>query len=148
MTTIAHPLNAAWPVPVFGGVNTHADTHTAAVIDSAGRLLAHRQFEATPGGYAELVGWLTSHDQVQTVGVEGSGVYEAGLARHLTAAGMRLVEVDRPDRKTRTGPVDPAHPRRGPRAAACDLVGALTSRLTAKGEARRSAIVERLHSWC
>jgi hypothetical protein len=49
MTTIADPLNAAWPAPVFGGVDTHADTHTAAVIDSAGRLLAHRQFEATPG---------------------------------------------------------------------------------------------------
>ena len=119
MTTIADPLNAAQFAPVFGGVDTHADTHTAAVIDSAGRLLAHRQFQATPDGYAELVGWLTSHGPVQTVGVEGTGVYGAGLARHLSAAGMRLVEVDRPDRKTRrfAGKSDPIDAEAAARAA-------------------------------
>jgi transposase len=119
MTTIADPLNAAQPASVFGGVDTHADTHTAAVVDSAGRLLAHRQFQATPGGYAELVDWLTSHGQVQTVGIEGTGVYGAGLARHLTAVGMRLVEVDRPDRKTRrfAGKSDPIDAEAAARAA-------------------------------
>jgi transposase len=119
MTTIADPLNAAQPASVFAGVDTHADTHTAAVIDSAGRLLAHRQFQATPGGYADLVGWLTSHGQVQTVGVEGTGVYGAGLARHLSAVGMRLVEVDRPDRKTRrfAGKSDPIDAEAAARAA-------------------------------
>jgi transposase len=52
MTTIAGPLATAQPAPVFGGVDTHADTHTAAVIDAAGRLRAHRQFTATPAGHA------------------------------------------------------------------------------------------------
>jgi transposase len=35
------------------------------------------------------------------VGVEGTGSYGAGLARALTAAHVRVVEVDRPDRRTR-----------------------------------------------
>jgi hypothetical protein len=40
MTAIAGPLATAQPAPVFGGVDTHADSHTAAVIDAAGRLPA------------------------------------------------------------------------------------------------------------
>lgn len=57
MTTIAEPLPTAQRVEVFGRVDTHADTHTAAVIDAAGRLLAHREFAATPAGYAQLADW-------------------------------------------------------------------------------------------
>ncbi len=35
------------------------------------------------------------------VGVEGTGAYGAGLALYLRAAGVALVEVDRPDGSTR-----------------------------------------------
>ena len=35
------------------------------------------------------------------VGVEGTGSYGAGLARHLAAAGVEIVEVNRPNRQTR-----------------------------------------------
>ena len=38
------------------------------------------------------------------VGVEGTGSYGAGLARHITAAGVRVVEVDRADRQERRLP--------------------------------------------
>jgi transposase len=43
------------------------------------------------------------------VGVEGTGSYGAGLARHVTAAGVRVVEVDRSDRqdRRRQGKSDP-----------------------------------------
>ena len=34
-------------------------------------------------------------------GIEGTGSYGAGLARHVTAAGVRVVEVDRSDRQDR-----------------------------------------------
>jgi hypothetical protein len=37
---------------VVGGVDTHKDTHTAAVIDTAGRMLGHETFPATGAGYA------------------------------------------------------------------------------------------------
>ncbi|MFE9958966.1 IS110 family transposase [Micromonospora sp. NPDC005299] len=88
-------------VEVTGGVDTHRDTHTAAAVDAAGRVLGSAQFEATTAGYAALLGWLRSFGTLVLVGVEGTGAYGAGLARHLRAAGIRLVEVDRPDRKTR-----------------------------------------------
>ena len=43
------------------------------------------------------------------VGIEGTGSYGAGLARHLAAAGVRVVEVDRPGRqdRARQGKSDP-----------------------------------------
>lgn len=38
---------------------------------------------------------------IDAVGIEGTGAWGAGVARHLTARGHRVLEVDRPDRKTR-----------------------------------------------
>jgi transposase len=87
---------------VVGGVDTHSRTHHAALIDAQlGRHLADREFPATAAGYRELATWMTAHGQVVAVGVEGTGSYGAELARHLAAAGLRVLEVDRPDRKTR-----------------------------------------------
>ncbi len=43
---------------------------------------------------------MRSHGAVTAVGVEGTGAYGAELARVLTAAGVTVVDVDRPDRKT------------------------------------------------
>jgi transposase len=86
---------------VFGGVDTHGRTHHAAAIDGAGRLLGDAEFAATAAGYAVLLTWLTAFGPVVKVGVEGTGTYGAGLARHLAAQQVTVVEVDRPDRKTR-----------------------------------------------
>src|SRR5690348_4060295 len=86
---------------VIGGVDTHADTHHGAVIDAAlGRHLADAAFPATPAGHRDLHTWLTGHGDLVAVGIEGTGSYGAGLARQLTAAGITVIEVDRPDRKT------------------------------------------------
>jgi transposase len=95
---------------VTGGIDTHADTHTVAALDQLGRLLGHASFPATAAGYVELAGWLTGHGDVTGVGVEGTGSYGAGLARSLTCNGMKVVEVDRPDRRARrkVGKSDPA----------------------------------------
>ena len=83
------------------GVDTHSDTHHAAVIDDVGRKIADASFVTTSRGYQALVDWARSHGQVDRVGVEGTGAYGAALARHLRAAGLTVVEVDRPDRRTR-----------------------------------------------
>jgi len=108
MTTIA-PGPTIAQVEVAGGVDTHQDTHTAAAVDPAGRLLGHRQFPATAAGYRELLAWLRGWGQLLVVGIEGTGAYGAGLARHLAAQSVAMVEVDRPDRKTRrfAGKSDP-----------------------------------------
>jgi transposase len=86
---------------ITGGVDTHGLTHHAAVIDPLGRHLADREFPATVRGYRDLLDWMRSHGALTAVGVEGTGAYGAELARVLTAAGVTVVDVDRPDRKTR-----------------------------------------------
>ena len=86
---------------IFGGVDTHKQVHVAAALDAAGRLLATAEFDAAPHGYGELASWLQSWGAVRRVGVEGTGSYGAGLTRHLAAAGVEVVEVNRPNRQTR-----------------------------------------------
>ena len=86
---------------ITGGVDTHADLHVAAALDPIGGLLGVQEFPATAAGYASLLGWLGGFGDIALVGVEGTGSYGAGLARHLSAAGIRVVEVDRSDRQDR-----------------------------------------------
>jgi transposase len=94
---------------VTGGVDTHADSHVAAALDPVGGLLGVQEFPASPAGYAGLLAWLGRFGSVCLVGIEGTGSYGAGLARHMAAAGIRVVEVDRSDRqdRRRQGKSDP-----------------------------------------
>jgi transposase len=105
--------------PVTGGVDTHADVHVAAALDPIGGLLGVEQFPTTPAGYAALLGWLGGFGTVRLVGIEGTGSYGAGLARHISAAGVRVVEVDRSDRqdRRRQGKSDPLDAVSAARAA-------------------------------
>jgi transposase len=104
---------------VTGGVDTHADVHVAAALDSIGGLLGVQEFPATPGGYAGLLEWLGGFGAVCLVGIEGTGSYGAGLARHIAGAGVRVVEVDRSDRqdRRRQGKSDPLDAISAARAA-------------------------------
>ena len=86
---------------VYGGVDTHKEFHVAAVIDDIGRILGTETFPATAAGYRRLERWLERHGQVARVGVEGTGCYGLGLARALTARGIEVVEVNRPNRQLR-----------------------------------------------
>ena len=100
MTSMARATTAATRV-VIGGVDTHGQTHHAAVIDEVGRELGDREFPASPAGYRALAAWLGDHGELERVGVEGTGTYGAALARYLRSSGITVVEVDRPDRKSR-----------------------------------------------
>jgi transposase len=104
---------------VTGGVDTHGKTHHAAAVDQVGRVLGDQEFPASAAGYRALLRWLRSWGRVIKVGVEGTGTYGAGLARHLAAEGVELVEVDRPDRRTRRarGKSDPIDAVAAARAA-------------------------------
>ena len=104
---------------ITGGVDTHADMHVAAALDPIGGLLGVEEFPVTPAGYARLLGWLGGFGTVALVGIEGTGSYGAGLARHVTAAGIRVVEVDRSDRqdRRRQGKSDPLDAVSAARAA-------------------------------
>ena len=104
---------------ITGGVDTHADVHVAAALDPLGGLLGVREFPATAAGYARLLEWLGGFGTVCLVGIEGTGSYGAGLARHIAAAGVRVVEVDRSDRqdRRRKGKSDPLDAVSAARAA-------------------------------
>lgn len=105
---------------VTGGVDTHDDVHVAAVLDSAtGRQLGTQSFPTTAAGYGGLLSWMQDLGGVDCIGVESTGSWGAGLARHLTAAGIDVIEVDRPDRKARRhdGKSDPTDAVAAARAA-------------------------------
>ncbi len=104
---------------ITGGVDTHADVHVAAARDPVGRLLGVAEFPVTPAGYARLLSWLGGFGTVALVGIEGTGSYGAGLARHLATVGIRVVEVDRSDRqdRRRQGKSDPLDAVSAARAA-------------------------------
>jgi transposase len=89
------------------------------VIDQVGRQLADSEFPTTPAGYRALLAWLRGQGQLERVGVEGTGAYGAALARYLRGQGVVIVEVDRPDRKTRRvkGKSDPIDAYAAARAA-------------------------------
>jgi transposase len=104
---------------ITGGVDTHADVHVAAALDPVGGLLGVQEFPAATAGYAQLLSWLGGFGTVCLVGIEGTGSYGAGLARHIAAAGIRVVEVDRSDRqdRRRAGKSDPLDAVSAARAA-------------------------------
>src|SRR2546421_3559841 len=104
---------------VTGGVDTHADVHVAAALDSIGGLLGIKEFPATPTGYVRLLDWLCGFGTVCLVGIEGTGSYGAGLSRHLATAGVRVVGIDRSDRqdRRRQGKSDPLDAVSAARAA-------------------------------
>jgi len=131
--------------PVTGGVDTHLDLNVAAALDPVGGLLAVAEFPTTSAGHRDLLGWLSGFGPVARAGVEGTGSYGAGLARFLRAAGVAVVEVDRPSRQARrrSGKSDPLDAVEAARAAlsgrAC---GAAKSR-DGNVEAIRALVVAR-----
>jgi transposase len=130
---------------VFGGVDTHGSKHHAAAIDGVGRLLGDAEFPATAAGYAALLTWLTGFGRLVKIGVEGTGTYGAGLARYLAVHDRQVVEVDRPDRKTRRrqGKSDPIDAIAAARAVLADTATGAPKTRTGPVEAIRALRVAR-----
>ncbi|MEV7099824.1 IS110 family transposase, partial [Amycolatopsis sp. NPDC051045] len=130
---------------VAGGVDTHLDTHTAAVIDTIGRVLGTRQFPADAAGYRGLLAWMRSFGRLSRIGVEGTGAYGAGLARLLRAEDVQVIEVDRPDRKIRRfqGKSDPIDAIQAAKAAIADTRAGVPKQREGQVEALRNLRVAR-----
>ena len=92
------------------GVDTHLDTHTAALCDSRGRAVAQLRAPATAAGYAQLLAWARSAAAGSRViwAMEGTRHYGLGLARHLASLGEQVTEIDNTKRvgKRRAGKSD------------------------------------------
>jgi transposase len=136
-------------VEVVIGVDTHKDTHTAAVLDArTGGVLARATVPADPDGYAELTALAERHSGLRAWAMEGTGGYGAGLARHLERAEELVVELDRPKRPTRRAGAksDPIDAERAARDAlararlAQPKTGAERAALQMRLTARRAAV--------
>lgn len=130
---------------VYAGIDTHADTHTAAVISAAGAQLAVEQFDTTAAGYAALASWLLGFGPVLGVGIEGTGSYGSALCSYLQALEVVLYEVNRPDRATRRakGKSDPIDALAAADAARSGRAAAIPKDRTGTVEAIRLQLVAR-----
>ena len=88
-------------VDVVIGVDTHKQTHTAAVVDRLGGVGATFEFTADRAGYRSVLRRVVGVDAPRVRAVEGTGSYGAGLTEFLHAAGEHVVEVERPARPAR-----------------------------------------------
>lgn len=107
---------------VLLGVDTHAETHTGALLDHLGRLIGTLQVPANRDGYTKLIAWASAHGRLTRAGLEGTGDYGCGLCQHLQAAGVDVIEVNRPDRsrRRRRGKSDPTDAENAARAVLAD----------------------------
>jgi transposase len=84
------------------GVDTHKDSHTAAVVTAAtGAVVEQATVAATPAGYQQLLQVTACPPDQRVWAVESTGGYGAGLTRFLQAHAERVVELDRPKRAAR-----------------------------------------------
>lgn len=83
------------------GVDAHKHEHAICALDVLGRVIGGRTISADRQGYAELASWIGRLAEPVVVGIEGAGSYGAGLCEQLLAAGIDVVEVDRPRRGER-----------------------------------------------
>ena len=108
------------------GVDTHKDTHTAAVVAAAtGAVVEQVTVPATPAGYRQLLRLADQHHGRRVWAIEGTGGYGAGLTRFLqrpcrAGGGAGPAQAGRPPPRRQVRPPgrDPGGPRgAGPRPA-------------------------------
>jgi len=110
MTIVAHDH------PFVIGVDTHARTHTLAIIAASGEQIALEQFPTTPAGLERAIAWAgrrTGADLAALWVIEGIGTYGARLAARVAGAGYAVAEAPRMSARARRGsgksdPIDAA----------------------------------------
>lgn len=105
MTSIPQPELSDQPDTsdhdVVLGVDTHKDIHVAAVLTALGVVLGSATFPTTAAGYRRLLAWARGFGTLGQAGVECTGSYGKALARYLHAEGIKVTEVNSPDKATR-----------------------------------------------
>jgi transposase len=104
------PVTVAQSYRFVVGVDTHAATHSYAILDTAGALLDEQTFPTTPAGIARAREWIARRTDGDLDGVlvaaEGTGSYGAVLAESLAEVGYRVVEAPTPRRERGRGKTD------------------------------------------
>ena len=89
------------PGKVIVGVDTHKHLHVAVAIDDSGQRLGEHRIPVDTVGYQDLERWARALGRVACFGIEGTGSYGVGLASYLRRCGIKVVEVNRGDRRAR-----------------------------------------------
>jgi transposase len=85
------------------GVDTHKESHSAAVVNATGGVIVGLEASACGSGYRTLLRHANSHAAGRRIwAVEGTGSYGSGHAASLHAHGERVIEIERPRRPGRT----------------------------------------------
>jgi transposase len=104
------------------GVDTHKDSHTAAVLTAGGAEQSSLTLPTDAFGNKRMLAWARKHASGRRVwAIEGTGSFGAGLTTHLLEQGEWVVEIDRPARTTR---------RNGAKSDELDAVRAAREALT------------------
>jgi transposase len=99
MTMLAETVDAViW-------IDTHRDSHEAEIADSTGQPIATMRIGNDSAGFTQLLAAIAEVVPGPRVAVciEGTRSYGIGLARALAAAGLLVIECERPSRKRRRG---------------------------------------------
>jgi len=99
MTMLAEVIDAVI------GIGTHRDSHEVEIADAAGKPIAAMRIGNDSAGFTQLLAAIaeTAPGPRVAVSVEGTRSYGIGLARALAAAGLLVIECERPSRKQRRG---------------------------------------------
>lgn len=99
MTMVAHLVDAVI------GVDSHRDTHDFVLLAPNRTELLHQQIPNSDDGFRQLFQLVREHSPGPHLmaGLEGTRSYGVGLNRHLTSAGIRVIEVEQPIKSRRRG---------------------------------------------
>ena len=84
-------------------VDTHLEIHVGVVIDATGLVLGTLFVDTNDDGYKQLRCWAKTFGMLRRAGVEGTGSYGAALTYVLQTNGVKVIEINRPDRSRRRG---------------------------------------------
>jgi transposase len=128
------------------GVDTHADTHTLALLETGSRRLRRcATISTTRSGYRRALRLARRQAPGQRLwAIEGTGSYGAALARFLCERGEQVLEVERPRREGARGRLksDALDAERAARQVLAGQAGA-TPRLGSQTQALRALLVAR-----
>src|SRR5687768_16394197 len=81
-------------------VGRRVSRSSAVTLDQVGVLISETTISADRAGYARLQRWADELGERREFGIEGCGSYRAGVTSFPRRHGHRVVEVNRPDRRT------------------------------------------------
>jgi transposase len=82
---------------VVVAVDTHTDTHSAAVLSPVGAVLAELTVASDPAGHARLLAWASRHTEAlrRVWIIDGARSHGIGLTRDLRQAGEEVIDAPR-----------------------------------------------------